>query len=209
MIDMSELMVDADFIQPTKIPILRGVGDWNGHGLYDPSEIGSFNVTIIIQQSPPDLLEALAEGERNNDYIKWWQHPKMIMADGISVRLSDVIIWHEKYYRVIELHDRSDNGFYNGRAQWAPHLAGLSELLPPVEPPIGLLYSISGTVSRMVRIPRIAGVKIALQGTMTAVTFTDINGDYSFENLPAGMYVITPEMEGYDFNPRNIVLTIP
>lgn len=124
MIDMSELMYDPDFIQPELVTILRGKGMFDGHGLYEPEEIKELRVTIIIQQSSEKQLLALPEGERNTDTINWWMAPKMQMADGITIQLSDVILWRDRYYRVTHCGDRSDNGYWTGMAQAAPNTGG-------------------------------------------------------------------------------------
>lgn len=210
MIDMSELMFDPDFIQPIEIPVLRFSGSYDGNGLYKPNPPETVQLTMVIQQSTFKQLQALPEGERNGDFINWWSHYEIILANGVDSEQSDVILWRGKYYRVIRCSDRSDNGFWEGIAQAAPLTAGLFEVIPqPPGPGPEQLYSISGTVSQIVRIPRIAGVQMDLEGTRTAQTFTDLNGNYSFVDLPAGVYIITPTLAGFDFVPRNIVLNIP
>jgi hypothetical protein len=57
---------------------------------------------------------------------------------------------------------------------------------------------ISGTVSPAAGG---AGVKLALGGSLSAVTTTDSLGNYTFSDLPAGSYVVTPSKSGVKFAP--------
>jgi hypothetical protein len=48
-------------------------------------------------------------------------------------------------------------------------------------------------------------VEVTISGSLTASTRTDIDGNYSFSNLPAkGNYTITPSFRYYDFTPETI-----
>ena len=54
----------------------------------------------------------------------------------------------------------------------------------------------------------LAGVTVTLAGSGSAVTRTDAGGNYKFEGVPAGgTFVVTPEREGFSFNPPNQVIT--
>jgi len=52
------------------------------------------------------------------------------------------------------------------------------------------------------------GIPITLIGPISKITTTGIDGTYSFTNLPDGSYTITPNLEGYTFNPPSIDVTI-
>ncbi len=66
-------------------------------------------------------------------------------------------------------------------------------------------YSISGTIS-----PTNLGanVSVALSGSATASTTTDISGNYSFSNLQNGSYTVTPSKTGESFTPASQSTTI-
>jgi hypothetical protein len=125
MIDMSELMVDPDFVQWGPVQITRTQGAYDGGGAWH--DVGPKTiewVTMIVQQSTPAQLMALPEGERDGDFITCWSASRLIVADGVSQQASDVISWRSKPYRVVRCADRSDNGFWEAIAQWSPDSGG-------------------------------------------------------------------------------------
>jgi hypothetical protein len=65
-------------------------------------------------------------------------------------------------------------------------------------------FTISGTVSGAVA----SGVKITLSGTATGETTTNAGGAYTFTNLVAGDYTVTPYLSGYAFTPDHIDRTL-
>lgn len=66
-------------------------------------------------------------------------------------------------------------------------------------------YTLSGTVNG----PYVAGVTITMSGAGTATTTTNASGAYSFANLPAGTYILTPTLAGYAYIPAapSVVIT--
>jgi uncharacterized protein (DUF2141 family) len=58
-------------------------------------------------------------------------------------------------------------------------------------------YSLSGTVSG----PYVEGVTITMSGDGSGTTTSDASGNYSFANLPAGTYTLTPALAGYTYSP--------
>ena len=64
-------------------------------------------------------------------------------------------------------------------------------------------FSLSGNVS-----PSGSGVTMMLTGTSSATTATDSSGNYSFANLIAGSYTVTPSKSGYTFDPTSQAATI-
>src|SRR6267378_3543652 len=64
--------------------------------------------------------------------------------------------------------------------------------------------SLSGTVTG----PWVANVTISLTGTASASTTTAANGTYSFVNLAAGSYTITPTLAGYNYTPTPPTIAI-
>jgi hypothetical protein len=64
-------------------------------------------------------------------------------------------------------------------------------------------YSISGRVTQS-NGPSIPGVNVTLTGSRNGSAVTDINGDYSFTNLPAnGSYTVTPSRPGYTYRQQS------
>ena len=66
------------------------------------------------------------------------------------------------------------------------------------------LYKISGQI----RGPAgaLPSVRVRLEGATSATTSTDVNGNYSFERLPAGNYTVTPTNDKMNFAPRSRVI---
>jgi hypothetical protein len=67
-------------------------------------------------------------------------------------------------------------------------------------------YTISGKVT--VTGVGLSGVTMTLSGGVSLTTTTDSLGDYSFNNLGNGTYIITPSKEGYGFSPLSETVTI-
>jgi uncharacterized protein (DUF2141 family) len=65
-------------------------------------------------------------------------------------------------------------------------------------------YTLSGTVTG----PYVAGVTITMSGAATATTTTNASGAYSFANLPAGTYTLTPTLAGYAYIPAAPAVTV-
>jgi hypothetical protein len=129
---MSELMTDPDFIQPVSVSVLRTEGTFDGFGVYETAlPPTTLELVMIVQQSSMKDLLSLPEGERDGDFITCWSQSELIVADGISNQQSDVIRWREKPYRVVRCADRSDNGFWEAIAQYAPDTGGTGEIPTP------------------------------------------------------------------------------
>ena len=58
-------------------------------------------------------------------------------------------------------------------------------------------YSLSGTITAA----WVDGVTVTLGGDANATTTTNASGNYSFANLPAGTYTVTPSLTGYTYSP--------
>lgn len=70
----------------------------------------------------------------------------------------------------------------------------------------GTTYSISGVVNDSSNKP-VSGVTISDRSGHT--TKTDTNGNYKFDNLPVGTYVITPSKGAVSFSPPNKTVILP
>lgn len=68
------------------------------------------------------------------------------------------------------------------------------------------LHSITGRIARLDG-KGISGVNVGLTQSSTASTVTDVNGNYSFADLPAGgSYRVIPSLNGFVFNPVEVTL---
>ena len=65
-------------------------------------------------------------------------------------------------------------------------------------------YSISGTVTGAVQ----SEVNMTLSGAGSATTTTDVSGDYAFNGLENGTYVMTPGKSEYTFTPESREVTV-
>lgn len=58
-------------------------------------------------------------------------------------------------------------------------------------------YTLSGQITG----PYVEGITVTLSGAGSATTTTNTSGYYSFANLPAGTYTVTPSLAGYTYSP--------
>jgi protocatechuate 3,4-dioxygenase beta subunit len=65
---------------------------------------------------------------------------------------------------------------------------------------------ISGTVKSQLQatLSPLSGVTVTLSGAAAATTTTDNNGSYSFKNLMAGGYTVTPGKQGFTMTPTSV-----
>jgi hypothetical protein len=66
------------------------------------------------------------------------------------------------------------------------------------------VFAIGGTISGDVTV----GVKVSLTGAATAELTTEGTGAYGFNDVPAGVYVVTPSLAGYTFEPPSTEVTV-
>ena len=58
--------------------------------------------------------------------------------------------------------------------------------------------------------PRLEDQPLGVTSTSSAyTTITDQNGEYSFTNLPSGIYLVVASQSGYSFNPNDYLVTLP
>ena len=65
-------------------------------------------------------------------------------------------------------------------------------------------YSLTGTVTGV----WVRNVTVTLSGAGTGTTVTDASGNFSFSNLPAGSYTVTPSLAGYTYSPAAPVVAL-
>lgn len=54
-----------------------------------------------------------------------------------------------------------------------------------------------------------AGITLTLSGDGTGTAVTDADGGYRFDGLARGSYILTPEKDGYTFDPESRTITLP
>jgi len=105
------------------------------------------------------------------------------------------------------------NGLFDGNYTVTPSLAGYTFTPNSTSVPmsganvtgknftsavyVAPTYTLSGTVTGVY----VQGVTVTLSGAGSATTTTNASGNYSFANLPAGTYTVTPSLAGYTYSP--------
>jgi hypothetical protein len=86
-------------------------------------------------------------------------------------------------------------------------MAGNTEVVKTAAEATTRIISIAGIAGRVTGSGgnALSHVTMTLSGSRTATASTDANGDYSFADLPAGSYTVTPSKTNYTFNPTNLV----
>lgn len=93
-----------------------------------------------------------------------------------------------------------------GGATFTPAFRRFNDLSQDEYAVFAVKFSIKGRVTG-INNTGIAGVAVKLDGYRPLTTTTDSNGNYSFNNLPAGIsYTITPMKTGLSFNPVSKVI---
>jgi hypothetical protein len=89
----------------------------------------------------------------------------------------------------------------------ARDMAGNTEVVKTTAEATTRIISIAGIAGRVTGSGgnALSHVTMTLSGSRTATASTDANGDYSFADLPAGSYTVTPSKTNYTFNPTNLV----
>ncbi len=117
MIDVSELILDPDFVQPEKFIVTRNAGSWiEGRFVQEQTTIEMSGVII------PDLTgqtQQDAHGDMITGLIKiYTQEPLYTAASDQSDqdRTADEVTWKTLKYKVIDTKDVGDFGYYYAEA---------------------------------------------------------------------------------------------
>jgi hypothetical protein len=97
MIDVSELMDDPDFLEPSPVVVIRRTEVVNGFGEGGLSE--SFTpISAIIQAGPGDMLASLPDAAKLSEAIRIWTRFALeVQPPG---GYSDVVAWKGKRWVV-------------------------------------------------------------------------------------------------------------
>jgi subtilisin family serine protease len=113
---------------------------------------------------------------------------------------NDQIKTHLKTYAH---HDGFDPPGWNSRFGFGK--LNIAAVLNAIAPPTA--YTISGRVANSSN-ASIAGVTLTMTGAAGASVQTNTSGNYSFTNVAAGTYTITPSRPGYTFSPASQTLSV-
>lgn len=117
MIDMSRFVVDSRFAQT--FIVSRKSGTWNTDGDFIESSteipmIGTISIASAKQ------IEFIPEGDRVGGEIAIHTIDKLLASrnndDGTSAT-ADEIFWHDEYYKIYQVNEYSDYGYYFAIAQ--------------------------------------------------------------------------------------------
>ncbi len=108
MIDLSELITDPDFCQ--EFSIIRTTGDYqNGIFVKEETEI---KVTGIAEPVTGKDLDIQIESDRANNVMTFYTEEELkVSPDGT---LSDFILFKGKRYKLFQVSNYSDFGYYSG-----------------------------------------------------------------------------------------------
>lgn len=106
MIDMSELLYDQDFCEEFKI--LRSSGQYVNHRWQPSTEV--INVTGIATTVNSKDFDMLPEGERVSGLRTFYSMQELRGSSGEAT--ADICEYHGQQYRLFQIFDYSNNGFY-------------------------------------------------------------------------------------------------
>jgi hypothetical protein len=90
--------------------------------------------------------------------------------------------------------------------EFDPHWQELPTASPTPTPTPGPTFSLSGKITASDSSP--LAVQIQVSGPVSAVSASDSTGNYTFNNLPAGEYTVTPLSTSHSFVPPSRTVTI-
>lgn len=105
MLDVSEIFADPEFAQV--IPVRRGQGEYQPDGTWTQGYLPG-TALAIVHPVKPDDLQLLPEGERHLPC-------KKVMSND-PVGIGDLIDYQGHTWRLSQLSDWSEYGYYNGIA---------------------------------------------------------------------------------------------
>jgi hypothetical protein len=115
MIDLSEVITDDDFAQ--EFTLYRSTGDWvAGRWVENTKETVVMDGTIVPMSARE--IQQLPEADRIRGSINIFTTEALYLttAEGTQ-RTSDQILWKGGLYKLIQINDYSDFGFYGAVGQ--------------------------------------------------------------------------------------------
>lgn len=117
MIDISELMSDADFCQP--FTIVRSTGAFVAGVWQDIST--NVNSYGAMQPAGDREINMVPEGDRVTGMVALWSSQPLYTTgtnggSDPTAHISDVVVWHGQNYRVLAVRPWYDNGYWKAVA---------------------------------------------------------------------------------------------
>lgn len=110
LVNVGELMTDDEFMEDV---ILRrpSLTRFANEGEPIASYENDVAIRASVQPATADDVLSLSEGDRGSGALKRvWSASELQMADG-ETRDADVIVWHDKSFRVVGQQDWDGNGY--------------------------------------------------------------------------------------------------
>lgn len=112
MINLSELVGDPDFCQPSGLTVLRSTGHFGPNG-WDDERATLIVSPVIAYPSSAKELEQLPEGDRVKGNVTFVTRTELFVThSGSSSGVSDLIMWGGRGYRILNCMPYSDFGFF-------------------------------------------------------------------------------------------------
>lgn len=113
MIDVIEMLHDPDFSTEFTFGIAGGYRTVKGEWV---ETIASAKKAAVIQPASNRDLKYLAEGDELRQAINIWSTEYLSSTDRLCPQKGDVIGWHDKTYRIVNVEDWSQYGYWKAMA---------------------------------------------------------------------------------------------
>lgn len=111
--DMSELLLDLDFVTDFVIQVASGA---RVRGAAWVETLLSEDRRGVIQPASQKDTEFLAEGDRSRQAIKIWSAEYLSASDERVPKLGDKILWHGDTHRIVSVKDWSQYSYWQALA---------------------------------------------------------------------------------------------
>lgn len=111
--DIAELLHDPDFETSFTVKIASGHRDDSGEWVEtvtDEQRLG------VIQPASKSDTQYLTEGDKTQTAIKVWSTEYFSTSDSRVPKLGDIITWHTSVYRIVNVKDWSQYGYWQALA---------------------------------------------------------------------------------------------
>lgn len=111
--DMSELLLDPDFVTDFKVKTTSGHRVRGGQWVETAIVVDRHGV---IQPAAPKDTQFLPEGDRSRQAIKVYSNEYLSTSDERVPKLGDKITWHDDEHRIVSVKDWSQYGYWQALA---------------------------------------------------------------------------------------------
>ena len=111
--DMSELLLDPDFVTDFVVKVASGYRERGGKWI---ETLLLEDRRGVIQPASPRDTQYLAEGDKSRQVIKIWSAEYLSTSDERVPKLGDKITWHDDEHRIVHVKDWSQYGYWQALA---------------------------------------------------------------------------------------------